>query len=381
MGYLNQDIFVLIFMKEEKKTSTMRALILVGGYGTRLRPLTLSRPKPLVEFANKPMLLHQIEALVQINVTEVILAVSYRAEDMEKELCEEAEKLGVKLIFSHEIQPLGTAGPLALAKDILSSDDSPFFVLNSDIICDFPFKQLLQFHKNHGKEGTIVVTKVEEPSKYGVVVCNDNGQINSFIEKPVEFVSNKINAGMYILNPSVLKRVELRPMSIEKEVFPHMAEEGQLFAMELSGYWMDVGQPKDFLTGMGMYLNSLRQKSPEKLYDGPGVVGNVLIDPTAKIGKDCRIGPNVTIGPGVTLSDGCCVKRTTILKDAVVKEHSWLDKCIIGWKSVVGRWVRMENTTVLGEDVIVKDELYINGGQVLPHKSIGISVTEPQIIM
>lgn len=143
------------------------------------------------------MLIHSCSIQVQINVTEVILAVSYRAEEMEKELCEKAEKLGVTLIFSHESQPLGTAGPLALAREILSSDDSPFFVLNSDIICDFPFKQLLQFHKNHGKEGTIVVTKVEEPSKYGVVVCDDDGKINSFIEKPVEFVSNKINAGYF----------------------------------------------------------------------------------------------------------------------------------------------------------------------------------------
>ena len=159
---------------------------------------------------------------------------------------------------------------------------------------------------------------------------------------------------------------------------------------------------------MCLYLASLRQKLPEKLYSGPGIIGNVLVDPTAKIGKDCRIGPNVTIGPGVTIADGCCVKKTTILESAIVKEHAWLEgldffyirkymfdylkyyniliyfsnfRCIIGWKSVVGRWVRMEGTTVLGEDVIVKDELYINGGQVLPHKSIAASVPEPQIIM
>ncbi|XP_015599939.1 mannose-1-phosphate guanyltransferase beta [Cephus cinctus] len=367
--------------EKRKRLGTMRALILVGGYGTRLRPLTLSRPKPLVEFANKPMLLHQIEALVDANVTEVILAVSYRAEQMEKELGEEAKKLGVSLIFSHETEPLGTAGPLALVRETLSSGDEPFFVLNSDIICEFPFKQLVQFHKNHGKEGTIIVTKVEEPSKYGVVVYGDGGRIESFIEKPQEFVSNKINAGMYIFNPSVLTRIELRPMSIEKEVFPDMAQDGQLYAMELSGFWMDVGQPKDFLTGMCLYLTSLRQKSPEKLYSGVGVVGNVLVDPTAKIGKGCRIGPNVTVGPGVTLADGCCVKKCTLLRAATVKEHAWLDGCIVGWRSVVGRWVRMEGTTVLGEDVIVKDELYINGGQVLPHKSIAASVPEPQIIM
>lgn len=227
----------------------MKALILVGGYGTRLRPLTLSRPKPLVEFANKPMLIHQIEALVDAGVSEIVLAVSYRAQQMEKELTQRAESLGVNLIFSEENEPLGTAGPLALAKDILATSLEPFYVLNSDIICDFPFKELYAFHKNHGREGTIVVTKVDEPSKYGVVVYGEQGKIVKFIEKPQDFVSNKINAGMYILNPSVLSKIQLKPTSIEKEVFPNMAKDGELFAFELQGFWMDVGQPKDFLTG------------------------------------------------------------------------------------------------------------------------------------
>lgn len=126
------------------------------------------------------------------------MAVSYRAEEMEAELRVETKKLGVELIFSHEIEPLGTAGPLALAKDILAASQEPFFVLNSDIICDFPFKQLDAFHRSHGKEGTIVVTKVEEPSKYGVVLYDAVGCIKSFFEKPLEFISNKINAGMLI---------------------------------------------------------------------------------------------------------------------------------------------------------------------------------------
>lgn len=363
------------------ETRDMRALILVGGYGTRLRPLTLSQPKPLVEFANKPILLHQIEALVEAGVKEVILAVSYRAEQMEKELKEQTLKLGVNLIFSHEQEPLGTAGPLALAKDILLKSPEPFFVLNSDVICDFPFKELYQFHRSHGKEGTIVVTKVEEPSKYGVVLYDGTGRIKSFIEKPQEFVSNKINAGMYIFNPSVLAKIKLQPTSIEKEVFPEMAALEELYAFELSGFWMDIGQPKDFLTGMCLYLTSLRQKNPQQLATGNHIVGNVLIDPTAKIGTGCRIGPNVTIGPNVIIEDGACIKRCTVLNGAIIKSHSWLESCIIGWRSVVGRWVRLEGITVLGEDVIVKDELYINGGQVLPHKSIANSVPEPQIIM
>ncbi|CAL4061690.1 unnamed protein product [Meganyctiphanes norvegica] len=359
----------------------MKALILVGGYGTRLRPLTLSRPKPLVEFANKPIVLHQIEALVQAGVTQVVLAVSYHAEQMEQELTEEAKRLGITITFSLEEEPLGTAGPLKLAESILANNDEPFFVLNSDVICDFPFTQMVEFHKAHGAEGTIVVTKVEEPSKYGVVICDDKGKIDSFVEKPQEFVSNKINAGLYIFNPSVLKRIEARPMSIEKEVFPYMASDGQLYAQTLQGFWMDIGQPKDFLTGMCLYLNACKLKNSFKLSKGPGIVGAVLVDPSAKIGKNCRIGPNVTIGPDVVIEDGACIKRCTILKGATIKSHTWLENCIIGWKCQVGQWVRMENVSVLGEDVIVKDELYVNGGMVLPHKSIGTSVLEPKIIM
>lgn len=132
---------------------------------------------------------------------------------------------------------------------------------------------------------------------------------------------------------------------------------------------------------MCLYLTSLREKSPELLYSGPEFVGNVLVHPTARIGSSCSIGPNVTIGPGVVIEDGVCIKRCTILENAIVKSHSWLSGCIVGWRSVVGQWVRMENTTVLGENVIIKDELYINGGQVLPHKNIANSVRDPQIIM
>lgn len=223
---------------------------------------------------------------------------------MEAELKKETEKLGVELIFSHETEPLGTAGPLALAKECLNASPEPFFVLNSDIICDFPFKQLDQFHRAHGKEGTIVVTKVEEPSKYGVVLYKDDGCIEKFIEKPQEFISNKINAGIYIFNPSVLERIQLKPTSIEKEVFPLMADDDQLYAFELAGFWMDVGQPKDFLIGMSLYLNSLRQRKSSALSTLPGIVGNVLVDETARIGVDCRIGPNVTVGPNVVIEDG-----------------------------------------------------------------------------
>ncbi|KAH7637425.1 mannose-1-phosphate guanyltransferase beta-like protein [Dermatophagoides farinae] len=359
----------------------MKALILVGGYGTRLRPLTLSLPKPLVEFCNKPMILHQIDALVEFGIKHIILAVSYRADMLEECIRKQAKELGIKITFSLEEEPLGTAGPLALAREYLSEDDEPFFVLNSDVICEFPFKSLYEFHKNHGSEGTILVTKVEEPSKYGVVVYDQLGKIEKFVEKPVEFVSNKINAGIYIFQTSVLNRIKLKPTSIEKEIFPKMAFEGQLYASELPGFWMDVGQPKDFITGTGLYLSSLKSRNILPSANNPGIVGNVLIHPTAKYGQNCRIGPNVSIGANVVIEDGVCIKRCTIMSNSIVRAHSWLDSCIIGWKCRIGKWVRMENNCVLGEDVLVNDELYLNGVKVLPNKEISKSVAEPSVIM
>ncbi|GAA5814386.1 mannose-1-phosphate guanyltransferase [Mucor flavus] len=363
----------------------MKALILVGGFGTRLRPLTLTLPKPLVEFANRPMILHQIESLAKAGVTDIVLAVNYRPEIMVAALKEYEAIYNVKITFSVETEPLGTAGPLALARDILAKDDSPFFVLNSDVICDFPFEQLITFHLSHGGEGTIAVTKVDDPSKYGVVV-NRPGctKIERFVEKPKEFISNKINAGMYILSPSVLDRIELKPTSIEKEVFPFIAQAGQLHTFDLEGFWMDIGQPKDFLTGTCLYLTHLAKKKPEELVDPASEYvhkGNVMIHPSAKIGKDCRIGPNVTVGPNVVIGDGVRLQRCVILESVKIKDFAWVNSSIIGWNSTIGRWSRIEGCSVLGDDVTVNDEVYVNGGSILPHKAISANIAEPQIIM
>ncbi|KAF9896507.1 mannose-1-phosphate guanyltransferase, partial [Lobosporangium transversale] len=189
------------------------------------------------------------------------------------------------------------------------------------------------------------VTKVEEPSKYGVIVNKpESSMIDRFVEKPVEFVGNKINAG----------------------------------------FWMDVGQPKDFLTGTCLYLSNVNKVNPGALANpNSGYVhgGNVLVDPTAKIGKDCRIGPNVVIGPGVVIGDGVRLQRCVLLEGSSVKDFAWIKNSIVGWHSTIGRWARLEGTSVLGDYVTVKDEVYINGGSILPHKSISSNITEPQIIM
>ena len=332
-------------------------------------------PKPLVEFGNRPMIAHQIEALAAAGVTDIVLAVNYRPEVMTAALKKYEEQYGINIEFSVETEPLGTAGPLKLAEKILGKDDTPFFVLNSDIICEYPFEQLAQFHKKHGSEGTIVVTKVEEPSKYGVIVHKPDhpSRIDRFVEKPVEFVGNRINAGIYILNPSVLERIELRPTSIEQETFPSIVKDGQLHSFDLDGFWMDVGQPKDFLSGTCLYLSSLTKKKSKMLTSTSESYvhgGNVMIDPSATVGKNCKIGPNVTIGPNVVIGDGVRLQRCVLLQGSKVKEHAWVKSTIVGWNSTVGRWARLENVSVLGDDVTIGDEIYCNGASVLPHKTI-----------
>ncbi|GCE97290.1 mannose-1-phosphate guanyltransferase [Zygosaccharomyces mellis] len=361
----------------------MKGLILVGGYGTRLRPLTLTVPKPLVEFGNRPMILHQIEALASAGVTDIVLAVNYRPEVMVETLKKYEQEYGVSITFSVETEPLGTAGPLKLAEKVLKKDSSPFFVLNSDVICEYPFKVLADFHKAHGGKGTIVATKVDEPSKYGVIVHDiaTPNLIDRFVEKPVEFVGNRINAGLYILSPEVIDMIDLKPTSIEKETFPVLVEQKQLYSFDLEGYWMDVGQPKDFLSGTVLYLNSLRKHNPQKLASGSNVIGNAIVDPSATIDPSAKIGPDVVIGANVTIGEGVRITRSVVLSNSTVKAHSLVKSTIVGWASTVGQWCRLEGVTVLGDDVEVKDEIYINGGKVLPHKSISSNVPAEAIIM
>ncbi|KAH9267683.1 hypothetical protein BASA84_000575 [Batrachochytrium salamandrivorans] len=271
----------------------MKALILVGGFGTRLRPLTFSKPKPLVDFANRPMIFHQIAALAKVGVKEIVLAVNYQPEVMALAMHKVEEEFNIKITFSIETEPLGTAGPLGLARDILGADESPFFVLNSDVICEFPFASLLEFHLSHGKEAQGIV-------------------------------GNQINAGIYIFNPAILKRIPKKPSSIETYVFPRMAKDGELHATPLIGFWADVGQPKDFLTGQGLYLKSVSKHAPETLASDSFVEECVLIDPTAKIGQNCKIGPNVVIGPDVVIGSGVRLQKATIMRGAVVKDNAWI---------------------------------------------------------
>ncbi|VDP30859.1 unnamed protein product [Echinostoma caproni] len=190
----------------------MKALILIGGYGTRLRPLTLSIPKPIVEFCNRPMLLHQVEALMQVDVDEIILAINRQATALEPFIRESCKSVirdrDVRITFSYEDEALDTAGPLAQAAEYLSSSKEPFLVLNSDIICSYPFKQMIEFHLSHGHEGTMVVCFATP------VYCFSGDQIWSCCSQRPNWA---------------------KPTSIETTIFPAMVAEGELYCMELEG--------------------------------------------------------------------------------------------------------------------------------------------------
>lgn len=356
----------------------MKALILVGGFGTRLRPLTFSVPKPLVELANKPIVAHQIEALVKVGVTEIILAIAYRPELMMEYVKKFEEQYKVKITCSQEVEPLGTAGPIRLAKEIIEKDNTEdlFFVFNSDVICEFPLQKLIDFHKAHGKEGSILLSKVEDPSKYGVVITEEDGKIKSFVEKPKEFIGDRINAGLYLFKTSIIKRIEPKPTSIEREIFPVMAKEGELYAQNLDGFWMDVGQPKDFIIGSQLYLDSLKKSGEGELAKGDNIIGNVLIDPSAKVHPEAVLGPNVSIGADCVIGKGVRLQNTCVFKGVTIQDYAWIKGSVIGWQSNVGKWVRIDGLSVLAEDVTVKDEVYINGCSILPHKAITANLAE-----
>jgi mannose-1-phosphate guanylyltransferase len=372
----------------------MKCIILVGGFGTRLRPLTFTVPKPLVPFCNKPIVEHQIAAAVKAGVKHVILAVGWKADDMQEAIEEFKTRYHIEITCSVETFPLGTAGPIRLAENILRTGpaDEPFFVFNSDVICNFPLIQMLEFHRTHGGEGTICVTKVEDPSKYGVVVSNEQGRIERFVEKPSVFISDNINAGLYILNKSVIDRIDSGVFRmIETDVFPKIASDGSLYCFNLQGYWADIGQPKDFLRGMKLHLGSTGSRPDEPLrsprsklhkvvgeYELRG--GTVLVGSDSHIGSGSVIGPNVVIGNNCVIGKGVRISNSTLLDGTRVSDYAHVNESILGWNNKVGRWAKLE--TVTGEDVVFADEVLITGAIVLPHKLVKERVLESgKIIM
>lgn len=296
----------------------MKALLLVGGFATRLRPLSITRPKCLFPLGGVTIIDQILSNLAKAGVTEAVLAVNNLADKIEEHLG--PEKYGVKLHYNHEDEPLGTGGPIKLAENHLNDDD--FFVLNGDILSYIDYTELMTKHKKNGNIATLTLKDVEDPSRYGVVRFGPEDRIDEFVEKPSkeEAPSNWINAGCYALNPAIFDYIPTgRKVSIEREVFPVLAEEKQLYGHRYSGEWIDIGVPGDYLKADRMLGPPIYGKNT---VIGDSSVENTIIWENTRIGDNCNItyaiiGANVTIRNNVNIAQGTVIADNVTIKDNI----------------------------------------------------------------
>lgn len=331
----------------------MQAVVLVGGFGTRLRPLTLTIPKPLLPIANVRQLEHLIASLGSAGVTEVVLAIGFKPEPF-FEAFPDGTCAGISLHYAVEPEPLDTAGAIAFAARDAGISDT-FVVMNGDIMCDVNVADLVDFHRERGAEGTLHLTPIEDPSQFGVVEVSEDGWVKRFVEKPSpgETKSTFINAGTYVLEPTVLHRMpEGQRLSIERVVFPAMVADGRLAAMSTNDYWIDTGRPETYLQANLDLIDGTRRK----------ILSSV--GPHAHIHSSASITHSV-IGENCVIDEGC------VIIDSVMLPGSQL-----------GPRVRVERSLVMGTvgagsslvDSVVGQEAQILPGTEL----IGARVPDPE---
>ncbi|HEX9257990.1 MAG TPA: NDP-sugar synthase [Acidimicrobiales bacterium] len=314
----------------------MRAVVLVGGFGTRLRPLTYTTPKPLLPVGHRPMLELVLGNLARAGIEEAVLSLGFRP-DVFGAAYPDGMCAGVHLNYAVEPEPLDTAGAIRFAARHAEIDDT-FVVVNGDVLTDLDVAALAAFHRLHAGEGTIHLTAVEDPSAFGVVAADEAGRVLAFIEKPPPESSptNLVNAGTYVLEPSVLERIPgERKVSIERETFPAMVADGRLFAMATDDYWLDTGRPDLFL------LANLDLLDGRRRWDRcEGVASEAVVDPLAEvlhsvIGAGAEIGPRARVVdsvllPGARVGAGAEVCASVLAGGAVVGEDAVVRGSVIG---------------------------------------------------
>jgi mannose-1-phosphate guanylyltransferase len=312
----------------------MRAVVLVGGFGTRLRPLTLTTPKPMLPVGHVPIIERLVDNLAKGGVTEVTLALGFRPEPF-VEAFPSGECNGVALRYAVEPEPLDTAGAIRFAADFSGIDDT-FVVANGDILTDLDIAALVDFHRHHSAEATIHLVAVADPSSFGVVATDDRGRIERFVEKPAPGTapSNEINGGTYVLEPSMLHRIPSgRKVSIERVTFPDAVADGRLFAMATDDYWLDAGNPALYLRANLDVLDGTRAlHACMPIHEGADV------DPTAGV-EHSVIGDGATVGALATITDsvllpGAVVGDRAVVANSVVMgrigEGANVTRCVLG---------------------------------------------------
>ena len=337
-----------------------KGIILSGGWGTRLRPLTCTIPKTLIPVVNKPVIERQILLLKKAGVKEIVLAVSVLADEL-KAYFKDGSDLGVKIHYTNEDNPMGTAGAIKLAEDLLKDDN--FFMLNGDVILNFDLKEMLDTHKQTGGICTIASKVVNDPSRYGVILIEESTQkIEQFLEKSEykppggKKVPMPINAGIYLLEPEVFSYIPpQKQVSIEKEVFPTLASENRLFNYSISGIWLDIGKPYDLLQAnillMKDLINNLKGEEENLLDASLDIKGKALFYPPVTIGANVTIGKNCNIGPNAIIGDNVHIDDDVEIKESLIYNETYISKN-----------VKIRNT-IISDNCLIQDNVVLQGNE------------------
>ncbi|MEM3010664.1 MAG: NDP-sugar synthase [Candidatus Bathyarchaeia archaeon] len=364
----------------------MKAVVLAGGVGTRLRPLTCTRPKLLFPIGNKPLLDWTLERLAESGVEEVVLAVNYMAETFMRHYGE--TKYGMKITYSLEDRPLKTGGAIKNAEKLLSQKE-PFLVLNGDIFTAIDYRALLKKHEENEATATIALREVEDPTRYGSVELAENNRIKRFVEKPEKgkAPSNIINAGIYVLEPEVFRFIpNNRPVSIEREVFPKLTNRKRLYGYVFADLWVDIGEPLDYLKANKLFLETYLKKSQTgnnlNIEKDAEIIDPTVISDAVNIGEKSKIGPFTSIGEKVSVGKGVHIENSIVLPNTKICDFASIKSAIIGQGVYIGKWVKIEEKCILGDYVTINDKVTLTSGvSVCPSKEISESVLTPKNIM
>ena len=297
----------------------MRAVVLVGGFGTRLRPLTNTVPKPMLPVGHVPIIERLVANLGRSGVTEVTLALGFKPEPF-VEAFPDAQCAGVALRYAVEPEPLDTAGAIRFAAEFAGIDDT-FVVVNGDVLTDLDVSVLVDFHRARGAEATIHLIGVDDPSAFGVVALDAEGKVERFVEKPAPGTapSNLINAGTYVLEPSVLARIPAgQKVSIERATFPAVVADGGLFALATDDYWLDTGRPEFYLQANLDLLAGRRRHDtctavhPDAQVAASAIIVQSLVGSQAAVGAGAHIERSVLL-PGAVVGDGAVVTDSVVM--------------------------------------------------------------------
>ena len=353
-------------VKKYDVTQGIKAVLLVGGLGTRLRPLTDNRPKSFLPVLNHPFLEHTIGYLKNYGITDIILTLNYLPDVIQNRFGD-GKKYGVHLTYCIEKDPLGTAGAVKNAEKYL---DEAFFVFNGDVFTDMNLADMLAFHRRVKAKATISLTWVDNPSAFGVVETDVNQRVKRFIEKPPlnEATTNWINAGVYILEPEVLKQIPPgQHHMFEKGLFPRLLDIGSpIYSYTYKGYWLDMGTPQKYFN-LNMDLLLSKTKSPLFIKYG-NESRDYDIHSTAKIIEPALIDRGCTIGPGVYIKGPVIIGKECIIRDGAILEKAILwDNVSIGQNSQL-------NNCIIGSNTVIADNSKITNSVITPSSTVPLSV-------